>query len=278
MHTDYDAIYIAGDLNGRIGNKPDFIECVDDIPKRTAIDIDSNGHGEAILHFCFESKFCVVNGKIDPFNDDFTYVLSKGTAVVHYFLTSHYHLLSARSFEVISMTNVADNIGFHALGKAPSKIYDHFMLSMNVCVREHDAIELHETERSDVRFQPDASTQADPGGGGDRLVLHPRFKININNNVPDDFMSIVECRNYMLNIIERIEDSRSSQTEIDQIYKDIVNVYTTKMTKIFGIKNYNPYSNKTFRFTKKEWWDEGLTLMYKEMQQAEHAYTKAKKH
>ena len=29
---------------------------------------------------------------------------------------------------------------------------------------------------------------------------------------------------------------------------------------------------------KKEWWDDGLTLMFKEMQQAEHAYIKAKKH
>ena len=275
MHTDYDAIYIAGDLNRRISNKPDFIECVDDIPKRTAIDIDIKGHGEAILDFCFESQFCVVNGRIDPFNDDFTSVSSKGTTVVDYFRTSHDHLHSVRSFEVISMTNVTDNIGIHVLGKAPGKISDHSMLLMNVCVRWHDAIELHESERSDHRFQPDASTQADPGGGGDRAVLPPRFKIN--NNVPDDFMSNVECRHYILNIIQRIEDPRSMQTEIDQIYKDIVNVYTSEMTKIFGIKNNNPYSNKRLRFTKKEWCDEGLTLMFKEMQQAEHAYTKAKK-
>ena len=76
-----------------------------------------------------------------------------------------------------------------------------------------------------------------------------------------------------MNIIERIKVSRSTQTEIDQIYKDIVNVYTSEMTKILGIKNNNPYSNKSFCFTKKEWWWWGV----KEMQQAEHAYTKGKK-
>ena len=54
-------------------------------------------------------------------------------------------------------------------------------------------------------------------------------------------------------------------------------MYTSEMTKIFEIKNNNPYSNKRFRCTKKEWWDEGLTLMFKDMQQAEHAYTRAKK-
>ena len=221
MHTDYDGIYIAGDLNVRIGNKPDFIECVDDISKRTAIDIDFKGHGEAILDLCFESKFCVVNGRIDPLNDDFTSAPNKGTAVVDYFLTSHDHLHNVRSFEVISMINVTDNIGIHALGKAPSKISDHSMLLMNVCVRVYDAIELHESERSDHRFQPDSSTQADPGAGGDRPVLSPRFKIN--NNVPDDFMSNVECRNCILNIIERISKSSVQINNVATEWFDVTN-------------------------------------------------------
>ena len=249
MHTDYDAIYIAGDPNGRIGNKSDFIECVDDIPKRTAIDIDFKGHGEAILDFCFESKFCFVNGRIDPVNDDFTSISSKCTALVDYFLTSHDHLHSVRSFDVVSMTNVTDNTGINALGNAPNRISDHSMLLMDVCVMVYDAIELHKAKRSDHQGRPDVSTQTDPGGSGDRTVLPPRFQIK--NNVPDDFMSNVECRNYILNIIEWIEDSRSTQTEIDQIHKDIVHVYTSEMTKIFGIKKDNPYSNKKNCFTKK---------------------------
>ena len=120
---------------------------------------------------------------------------------------------------------------------------------MDVCIRVYDAIELHEAERSEHQCRPDASTQTDPGERGDRPVLPPRFKIK--NNVPDDFMSNVEYRNYILNIIDRIEDSRSTQTEIDQNCKDIVNVYSSEMTKIFWIKIDNPYSNKKFRFTKK---------------------------
>ena len=91
------------------------------------------------------------------------------------------------------MTNVTDNIGIHALGKAPNKISDHSMLLTNVCVREHDAIELHELECSDHQGRPDASTQMDPGGDGDRPVLPARFEIN--NNVQDDFMSNIDCRN-----------------------------------------------------------------------------------
>ena len=64
------------------------------------------------------------------------------------------------------------------------------------------------------------------------------------DNAPDDFMSNVECRNYILNIIERIEDSSATENEIGNIYKDIVNTYTREVTSIFGIKNNNPYGNK----------------------------------
>ena len=56
---------------------------------------------------------------------------------------------------------------------------------------------------------------------------------------------------YILNMIELIEDSRSTQTEIDQMYKEIVNVYTSEMTKIFGIKNDNPYSHRKYVSQKK---------------------------
>ena len=221
----------------------DFIECVDDIPKRTAMDIYFKGHGEAILDFCFESKFCVVNGKIDPFNDDYISISSKGTAVVDYFLTSHDHLHNIRSSEVISMTNLTNNIGIHAYGNAPIKIYHHSMSLMVVCVRIHDAIELHEAERSDHQGRPDASIQTDPGGGGDRPVLPPRFKIN--NNVPVDFMSNIECRNYILNIIERIEDSRSTQTEIDHMCT------LMKWLKSLGLKIITHIVTKNFVLQKR---------------------------
>ena len=57
LTSDYDAVYVAGDLNGRIGNRLDFIEQLDDVPTRTAIDQSVKGHGEAILDFVMKLNF-----------------------------------------------------------------------------------------------------------------------------------------------------------------------------------------------------------------------------
>ena len=43
--VDFDALYFAGDVNGRIGDKLDFIEEVDPVPHRVSIDHVFNHHG-----------------------------------------------------------------------------------------------------------------------------------------------------------------------------------------------------------------------------------------
>ena len=95
LHCDYDAVYIAGDLNGRVGENADYIDQVDELPRRNVIDFTVNGHGEALTEFCIESKMCIINGRISPLKDNFTSVSGKGSAVVDYSLqgTSHWKML-----------------------------------------------------------------------------------------------------------------------------------------------------------------------------------------
>ena len=274
MYNDYDAIYIAGDLNGRIGNKCDFIEQVDDIPNRNAIDPVVKGHGEAIIDFCHEAKFCVINGRFSPVNDNFTSISTKGSAVVDYFVTNHDNLNYVKSFQVVTMTNLVDQAGVQLVGNLPSKISDHSMLIMDVSARDMDAISANESSNIWNQHRPCLSEQTDLAGSGDIPVLPPRFKIT---NVPDNFMTSEETRSATMRIIERVEESIASQEEINAIYNDIVGLYINEMTKTFAVRSNTPSSNNKFRFTRKEWWDEDLTTMFKTMQKAEHAYLKAKK-
>jgi hypothetical protein len=46
LYTEADAIYICGDLNSRIGRLDDYINDVDDIPSRVALDGFVNHPGE----------------------------------------------------------------------------------------------------------------------------------------------------------------------------------------------------------------------------------------
>ena len=72
LTSNYDAVYLAGDLIGWTGNRLDFIKQLDDVPTRTVIDQSVKGQGEAILDFWQETKFCVINGCINPLNDNYT--------------------------------------------------------------------------------------------------------------------------------------------------------------------------------------------------------------
>lgn len=49
LYTEADAIYICGDLNSGIGRLDDYINDVDDIPSRVALDGFVNHHGETLL-------------------------------------------------------------------------------------------------------------------------------------------------------------------------------------------------------------------------------------
>ena len=78
-------------------------------------------------------------------------------------------------------------------------------------------------------------------------------------------------------IIETIEQSRDTQIQIDRTYDEIVQIYIREMSLKFQCTNSTATSQKKFRFTRKPWWDEELTIKFKEMQAAEHAYTKSRR-
>ena len=274
MYSDVDAVYLAGDLNGRIGQRLDFIEEVDDVPPRTPIDLQFRGHGEAIIEFCTETKVCVVNGRISPLTDNFTSISSKGTAVVDYFLTRHDDLSRIKHFEVKTMTSLIESMGMHGIVAAPSRISDHSFLVMDVCVRSSD------TDSSAV-VPESVSVHGHHGApnpglhfGGQRPIAPTRFKID---QVPENFMSSPESRDKLLNLISNLEQSRRSQNDINILYRNVVECFITEMGQHFPQVNTGTASGRKFRFTKKEWWDDELTHLFKDMHKAEHQYLKAKK-
>ena len=183
LYSDLDAIYLGGDLNGRIGQRPDFVEGLDDVTPRTSIDIHVRGHGEAILEFCNEAKMCVVNGRISPLHDNFTSISNRGSAVVDYFLTRHEDLKNISDFKVITMSSLADCMGENGVGVTPSLISDHSFLLMDVKTRDPNVPD--SVEGGSSRGSHSAPVYGAPCGSRGPEPP-PRFRIN---SVPDNFMS-----------------------------------------------------------------------------------------
>ena len=270
MCCDYDAVYLSGDLNARVGNKFDFVDGIDEIPKRIPIDLQTSGHGEALLDFCNETKFCIINGRIQPLKDNFTSISSKGSSVVDYFLTSHDNLECVIDFEVITMSQIVEMLGSEGISCAPSKISDHSMLVLEV--------KTSHVESPSVAVNPPndnlRSHMRNPTRNINSPHLPPRFKIQ---DVPQNFMTDNESKAALLSLINQIEQSRDSQQEINTIYDDIVNLYICEMKKHFHFTMDTPSSNKKVRFTRKPWWNEELTSLFKDMKSAEHNYLKSKR-
>ena len=82
-------IIICGDLNARTGCSQDIIQEVDlEIAPRFNLDETVNSHGKSSIDFLTATKFSIINGRIAPNKDNFTYITTKSKSVVDYFLTS----------------------------------------------------------------------------------------------------------------------------------------------------------------------------------------------
>ena len=69
-----DAVYMCGDLNSKLGKSPDVIPGIDELTKRKVIDCATNNHGNALQEFLLYSKCCVLNGRVSPQYDDYTFI------------------------------------------------------------------------------------------------------------------------------------------------------------------------------------------------------------
>ena len=191
--------------------------------------------------------------------------------MVDYFITNHRNITSVDDFHVITMSQMVEELGLQGVVGVPSKISDHSMIIMNIMTRDPDIMP-EDAEAGSDHLRQGAHMRAPSGGDGPRPP--PRFKID---TVPTDFLTSDETRQELLRLISDIEQSRDSQLEIDSVYDDIVKLYIGEMNAYFDLKTNIPTSRKKFRFTRKEWWDDELTDLFKIMQKAEHVYIKAKK-
>ena len=75
--------------------------------------------------------------------------------------------------------------------------------------------------------------------------------------LPDTFMDSQLSRE-AITLIERIENCRQQQEEIDNVYKDLCETYSKEMNKWFKHTNVHPGAKKKLRRSMKPFWNEKL--------------------
>ena len=102
LYADVDAMYIMGDLNSRFGDNQEHIEGIDlKVPSRKVLDVGKNKHGDLLIDFLKDGELCIVNGRVNPENDNFTFVdPGRGSSVVDFLIVPYCNMKSITDFHV----------------------------------------------------------------------------------------------------------------------------------------------------------------------------------
>ncbi len=90
--------------------------------------------------------------------------------------------------------------------------------------------------------------------------------------VPDSFMTSEEILKTHQNIITELLDAKLQQEDLDELYDRIVDMYYSEMDKFLKEIKKAPASGKKVRHTKKPYWTEELSALWKEYHTCEKEY------
>ena len=257
LYADFDAIYLVGDLNARIGSLSDYVPNVDTVQNRTVIDKVHNKHGEVLIDFLLESTMVIINGRINPENDNFTRVHTTGSSVVDYICTFPDNLEKCIYFKVNLITDL-----MHTCNLCNNKIPDHSVLEVHLL---HNHVYYPD---DNVFFVEPSITNCDTF---DNTVDTYRY-LNCNNGrkMPVNFLESETASAAVNECINAIGTADNTQIDVDSLYKQFCDVYYNEIDKVFSIKNRQ--SKKCYRNTPKPYWNDFFNELWKDMHNAQKRY------
>ena len=97
-----------GDANARCGDESDLIAVVDDgnIPQRSYVDDQKNSRGPVFIDFLKSVQCCMLNGRFDTGNNNFTCISHRGRSVVDYMFLPRCFYNNVKCFNVFTVTDL----------------------------------------------------------------------------------------------------------------------------------------------------------------------------
>ena len=252
---------IIGDFNARIGNLQDFDNSLDIIKKRECVDITRKNY-EPFLNFLNDSRFCVLNGRYDSSEDNFTSISSKGSAVVDYVCVPYDTLQYVSKFNVITINDMISTIEYQS--SEISALPDHSILT---CILNQSPYHEFIKDCNETTGKSKCDAKLNPVS-----IAQKRYKIeNVNINM----FANERTSHALWNIIDKIQTCVESQNELDTVYSSFVDLLHSEMDKVF--RTFSSNNRKLRTGFKKPWWNTNLNILFRNARSAEHMYLKAKK-
>ena len=261
-HSDADSIFICGDLNARIGDKLDHISEIDDIPPRKNIDHTVNQHGNSLLDFVKDTKFCLLNGRLCPENDNFTFLSTRGRSVVDYIMTPHVCLDMCKTFKVLTCNEIINRYNLQHLINTRSKASDHSMICAEfVCIYNTNVTTEETVSVNNVSNNND--------------ILYNNKMYNFKDK-PEGFLDNPEWKTQLESIIHKLENNVHNQRMLDSVFKELCECFFSEFDKNLKFRTIGNKRTRKYYKSHKPYWDEELTNNWKAMRENELKYSKYK--
>ncbi len=252
--VDADAIYFAGDLNAKLGSLKDYTD-IDNVSARVVLDKTENNHGKALREFLLDAKCCVVNSRVTPQYDNYTFVSTRGTSVVDYFISPHDCLNQIQSCYVDLCSDIITDLDAAHLVSDICRVPDHSLLTISVLTSPY--VEL-QSRMLGARNYENQNTHV------------PKYKVR---NLPPDFMRSEHFCEIIVNLIDNISASRETQDCVDNMYNKLVGeIHKEMSSKLTPLSMGGKRKNTPY----KPYWCNELSNLWKSAHEKEKVYIRYK--
>lgn len=246
-------VCLMGDFNARCGTMDDYIEGVDEVCMRDIVDPILNQYGELLCDLMLSANMCMLNGR-NFIHNDFT---SKDASVVDYVLVPHEQLSLCKDFKVIRAHDLFEEAGCVGLFDPLRSLPDHNMLTWSINLTQFQcSLPIHGTPTP-----PEAT-----------------FRKFDMSSIPEDFLLDEDIVEQIAQTIEKLEREEDIRKNIGEAYREFCDIVNEELKNRVSNKEIHIKHDmrRQHRHTKKAYWNNHLSEIYKQFRALDKEWAKAK--
>ena len=257
---DCDLLIGGGDINARTKSLSDFIPEIDGqiIPRRQNPDNKKNSHADSFITFLKDNRAIILNGRITPEFNDYTFVSPRGCSVPDYIFCPVENIHNCTGMKTHLVSEIILNFNL----VPPKSIPDHSILSSTFVTSFFEIGKNYESSAPSPQGNPQLTATKCP-------------KKNLSK-INENFMMNEETLELVLQAISGLEDKVQTKLEIDQRWVKVKQILLTELNKLPDIP-HSTYKKQNRKFRKsKPFWNAELETLWVNSCKAEKNYLRFK--
>ena len=219
--TGCDLLVGTGDVNCRTKQLIEYIPDIDGnlIPPRQNPDQTKNSHANSFIHFLKDNRSIILNGRITPELNNYTFVNPRGCSVPDYMFCPIDHMAFCKQMKTWLMSDIVNTFKI----QPPNQLPDHSILVGKFLTSFYNQ---GLSQNSSTEFPQNFPEHQTP-------TVQPKRKPKVNlNKMPNDFFMTEEVHQQVRDTISRIQTNIYDQSKINELWSEIKQLFENELNKL----------------------------------------------